>query len=58
MSIQEDLARAVWEKLDMVKESAGSTDAWAWNGKIFIKDKSDKIHKFTYGTRIPDPFRY
>jgi len=58
VSIQEDLARAVWEKLDMVKESAGSTDARAWNGKIFIKDKFDKIHKFTYGTRIPDPFRY
>jgi hypothetical protein len=41
----------------MVKESDMCSDAWAWNGKIFIKNKEDHIHKFAYGTQIPDPFR-
>ena len=58
ISIQEDLVRGVWDKLSMIKESKQCKDCWAWNGKIFVKDSKDVVHKYTYGTRIPDPFRY
>jgi len=57
ISIQEDLTRLVWEKLAMVKIAVDCVDAWAWNGKIFIKDKDSKVHKVPFGSRIPDPFR-
>ena len=57
VSIQEDLVKAVWDKLAAIKDSEDCADTWAWNGKIFIKDRNDRIHKYSYGTRIPDPFR-
>jgi hypothetical protein len=56
VSIHEDLVKAVSDKLLAIKEKEECVDAWAWNGKILIKNHKDKIHKFTYGTCILDPF--
>ena len=55
MSIAEDISQTILD-LKMLRDNGNTKDTWCWNGKIYVKDKDDRVHKYSYGSAIPDIF--
>ena len=56
VSIAEDISQTILDTVKMLRDNENTKDTWCWNGKIYVKDKDDRVHKYSYGSAIPDIF--
>ncbi len=54
ISISEDLCTDVYKELQRVKKSPQVAQSWTWNGKVFIKTRSDHIFKVLWGQSVDE----
>ena len=50
----EDLCPEMRDLQKEIKNFPLVKDSWAWNGKLFAKDKNDKVHHIQYGSNWKD----
>ena len=56
VSVTEDISQSILDTTKQLRDSPTTKDAWCWNGKIYIKDDKDRIHKYSYGAALPEYF--
>ena len=53
----EDLCNEIKTLYEEVRNHKNVDSAWAWNGKIFGKNKSGEIHTIRYGSQLKHMFQ-
>jgi len=53
ITLAEDVTPGLLDQFKRIKDSRNTRDVWIWMGKFYVKDCSDKIHKFGLGETIP-----
>lgn len=54
VSMAEDLCRDLMTVYNRVKEDQRVVSTWAWNGKVFVKDRRGKTYSVQYGQNLDD----
>ena len=55
-TIADDLARGIHQLYNRVRDHVDVTDAWTWDGKVYIKDYRGKVYQIKYGQTVDDVF--
>ena len=57
VTITEDICRGIQDMVVCISKADCVAQVWTWDGKICIKDKSDKLHRYSFGQQIPTCFK-